>query len=917
MQWRLVCAGVLIHLILVYSIFDIYYTSPIVTDVPAHDITRQEAPAKRLVVITADGLRMDTFSRNPDKSPFLHSLIRDRKGISGTSRTHVPTESRPGHVAIFAGFTEDVSAVARGWKHNPVPFDSVFNRSREAWMWGSPDIVKLFDNSPNAHSFMYDESDEDFASNEAYKLDEWVFDHVEAFFEEAKNNSELWQSLSADRNIFFLHLLGLDTNGHGNKPYSKEYIENIAVVDRGIERMQRVFDDFFHDQSTAWIFTADHGMTDWGSHGAGSDEEVLTPFVAWGAGVQKGGATSTISQVDLTPLCAALLGTAVPVNSMGVLPLQVLDVSPKYLFRSAFSNFLQLKEQFMALRAEKAKRLWFSDFDHFGLRAIEALEAEIVKLARLRRFAVATALFVENAGSIKKAIFHYHRYDRSFLGAAVSCCFIAWITLVWCYLTRFVQLILLLISTVFTVLMSKCLLFRDRSLSLFTRKTLTPNRVFLGLLAVTLIFCLYCKLPPSNYLYLLLPVYLFSIVENVLSVTHEVQAFILNCITNYATTSFSFLLKPFLGLVGTNSYQFADPGGMDGLVGHGRDRTLERGRAQRDSYHCAIGEDSWGNAGAEGCVLLFIFVIVFIDRRFLAAIFILLMFLPSLYESKLVDEWSRTWLICCVLLLPFPFFPNVGKFEMHWVCILAPVLFAVSLRYLARHPLFVKKHGDLRMLSGVLFITAGLILVSSYIFQKPPALLRLISWCSIPFSLLLPLFAPPTIVDRSIWHISSLFVPFSLLSIAYESIFTLCFLPLLFMFLRFEFSHLSDVEFLHLKADHSVDAVCASRSARVTGAELRRALACVCFVLASLFGTGNFASMNSFNPSTLGRFISVFSPFTMAALLVAKLFIPLLMVSLLFSAVLRFNNEAIQRLSCLVLIITDLMAMLGLCGDII
>ncbi|RCN25494.1 hypothetical protein ANCCAN_28793 [Ancylostoma caninum] len=79
MQWRLVCAGVLIHLILVYSIFDIYYTSPIVTDVPAHEITRQEAPSKRLVVITADGLRMDTFSRNPDKSPFLHSLIRERK----------------------------------------------------------------------------------------------------------------------------------------------------------------------------------------------------------------------------------------------------------------------------------------------------------------------------------------------------------------------------------------------------------------------------------------------------------------------------------------------------------------------------------------------------------------------------------------------------------------------------------------------------------------------------------------------------------------------------------------------------------------------------------------------------------------------------------------------------------------------
>jgi len=39
------------------------------------------------------------------------------------------------------------------------------------------------------------------------------------------------------------------------------------VVDKGIEQISRLFEDIFeNDGGTAYVFTADHGMTNWGTY---------------------------------------------------------------------------------------------------------------------------------------------------------------------------------------------------------------------------------------------------------------------------------------------------------------------------------------------------------------------------------------------------------------------------------------------------------------------------------------------------------------------------------------------------------------------------------------------------------------------------------------------------------------------------
>lgn len=227
---RLLVLGIIFHLVYIGTVFDCYFTSPVVHGMRHHRLS--QAQAKRLVLIVGDGLRADfVFSANatqlvpgaPERvAPYLRDIVENR-GAYGVSHTRVPTESRPGHVAIIGGMYEDVSAVTKGWKTNPVDFDSVFNQSSHTFSFGSPDILPMFVQGATpgkVEGWSYHGDHEDF-TKDATELDIWVLDQLKSLFRNATTNKTLDAQLRAPQTVFFLHLLGLDTTGHSYRPHSK------------------------------------------------------------------------------------------------------------------------------------------------------------------------------------------------------------------------------------------------------------------------------------------------------------------------------------------------------------------------------------------------------------------------------------------------------------------------------------------------------------------------------------------------------------------------------------------------------------------------------------------------------------------------------------------------------------------------
>lgn len=183
-------------------------------------------------------------------------------------------------------------------------------------------------------------------------------------------------------------------------------------------------------------------------------------------------------------------------------------------------------------------------------------------------------------------------------------------------------------------------------------------------------------------------------------------------------------------------------------------------------------------------------------------------------------------------------------------------------------------------------------------------------------ALVLPLGAGPFLLDRLLVSLASTYLAYSLMSLAYESLFLLLFMVLLVAFVRLEHPALDEAQFKQLRvrggqSSAGLLGLDAHSFGPFEPREWQRAAVLLVLVEVAFFGTGNLAALNGFNPSTIRNFVSTFSPFLMAALLVLKVALPFFLVAVAFVLVLDRQPEKVLRLGVLLMIITDVMAMVS------
>ncbi|SCU99633.1 LAME_0G04434g1_1 [Lachancea meyersii CBS 8951] len=824
-----VVVGILFHFFYLWSIFDIYFVSPLVHGMKTIQST-DEPPAKRLFLIVGDGLRADTTfekvthpttGENAHLAPFIRSLV-ENNATFGVSHTRMPTESRPGHVAMIAGFYEDVSAVTKGWQENPVDFDSFFNQSRHTYSFGSPDILPMFQKGSELNkvdAWMYGHEYEDFTQS-SIELDAFVFRKLDDLFYNSTIDAKLNAEIRQQGNVFFLHLLGCDTAGHAYRPYSAEYYDNAKYIDTQLEKLVPKVRDFFGDDETAFIFTADHGMSAFGSHGDGHPNNTRTPLVAWGPGIKKPVINSSpvydnytqgwnlshikqndVKQADIASLMSYLIGANYPANSVGELPLAYIDGPESNKLKALYANAKSILEQYLVKEQEVIDSQFtykkYGKFDHKSpLQYQKEIEELIEKVSQGNVQSEQSAIQLTEGlmTTTLDALYYLTTYNRQFTRTIVTFGFVGWITY------SFILFLRLFILT-----------------KEYKVKASFANYGIFAILTVVLNYALYYQKSPFNfYMYLLFPLFFWS------------QIFKSKIILN------------------------------DGL----------------EEFFKGISLGKKISAGLAVLIIYESIVYGFFNRWIFTATFIALGFYPLVCGVTGFRQ-NFAWLLTSACISVFTLFDAVKVESLDQINVASALIVLSGLWSIYCVRSNIQRYTLTLFVLQIALIVAMVAITNKSVvsLQKREGLPRdsqIAGWLVFVISLvLLPIchyLRPNRDYRVRMLVIYLTFAPaFIILTISFESFFYFFFTAYIYQWIEIE----SDIK---------------TQKDKATGPQnwlqlLRVSTIGFFLMQIAFFGTGNVASISSFSLDSVYRLMPVFDPFPMGALLMIKLILPFITLS--------------------------------------
>jgi len=428
---EIIIKGIIFHLIFGYSMFAIYFKFSINYGMTPHssELSEDEIPAKRVAIIITDGVRADLLYEviSIGETPFLQNII-ESKGIYGISHTKAPTETNHCITALFSGHFDDGSITLKRLVNKSIILDSVFNQSRFSLGFGKEICVLKI--GEDLECIPYNKKN---YLRRKYELGDYdLLNLNHNFFLNASKNKTLKTKLNQNKIIFAYHMNFTDAIGHVFGGTSNKLRNHLINLDSYFFQLEKDFYDFYKDNKTTFIITSDHGMINF-SHGGSNTNLTRTPFIIWGAGIKKNEESKIdfdnfkyeISQIDIPALISGLLGINFPMNSLGVVPIDIMNISDKIKSKILFGNMMQIYEIYKVHNEKISKSILYKQYH--PLLYSEKNIKHILNHINNKDYIEAISKTYDLINSIKKGIEYILHYDRVFLKTIIISGYILWI----------------------------------------------------------------------------------------------------------------------------------------------------------------------------------------------------------------------------------------------------------------------------------------------------------------------------------------------------------------------------------------------------------------------------------------------------------------------------------------------------------